>query len=107
MKAEIISVGTELLLGFIVDTNAAFLAQQLAGMGIDLYYVSTFGDNLDRLAEGAARAFERSDLIVFTGGLGPTEDDLTRDAIAKALGEELTVDEELAAAQRQFWQRRS
>ncbi|GIW05408.1 MAG: CinA-like protein [Dehalococcoidia bacterium] len=107
MRAEIISVGTELLLGFIVDTNAAYLAQQLAGLGIDLYYVSVFGDNLDRLAEGAARAFARSDLTIFTGGLGPTEDDLTRDAIARALGEELFVDAELEAAQRDFWRRRN
>lgn len=106
MRAEIISVGTELLLGFIVDTNAAYLAQQLAGLGIDLFYISVYGDNLDRLAEGAARAFARSDLTIFTGGLGPTEDDLTRDAIARALGEELYVDSSLAAAQHAFWQRR-
>jgi nicotinamide-nucleotide amidase len=107
MRAEIVSVGTELLLGFIVDTNAAYLAQQLASLGIDLFYISVFGDNLDRLAEGAARAFARSDLTIFTGGLGPTEDDLTREAIAKALGEELYVDPELEAAQRAFWQRRN
>ncbi|MFN8532775.1 MAG: CinA family nicotinamide mononucleotide deamidase-related protein [Dehalococcoidia bacterium] len=106
MRAEVISVGTELLLGFIVDTNSAYLAQQLAMLGIDLYYVSVFGDNLDRLAQGAERAFGRSDLTIFTGGLGPTEDDLTRDAIAKLLGEELVVDPGLEAEQRAFWRRR-
>jgi nicotinamide-nucleotide amidase len=107
MRAEIISVGTELLLGMIVDTNAVYLAQQLARLGIDLYYISAIGDNLERLSEGAARAFARSDLTIFTGGLGPTEDDLTRDAIARALGEELALDPELEAAQRAFWQRRN
>jgi nicotinamide-nucleotide amidase len=107
MRAEIISVGTELLLGFIVDTNAAYLAQQLAGLGIDLFYISVYGDNLDRLTEGASRAFARSDLTIFTGGLGPTEDDLTRDAIARALGEELYLDPTLAAAQQAFWARRN
>lgn len=107
MRAEIISVGTELLLGFIVDTNAAYLAQQLAAQGIDLYYVSVFGDNLDRLAEGVKRAFDRSDLVIFTGGLGPTEDDLTRDAIGKALGETLFVDPDLEQQQIAFWRSRN
>ncbi|MCS6801434.1 MAG: CinA family nicotinamide mononucleotide deamidase-related protein [Chloroflexota bacterium] len=106
MRAEIISVGTELLLGLLVDTNAVYLAQQLAALGIDLFYISTYGDNLDRLAEGAARAFARSDVTIFTGGLGPTEDDVTREAIAQALGEELYLDPALEAAQRAFWERR-
>lgn len=94
MRAEILSVGTELLLGYITDTNASYLARQLASLGIDQYYVSTVGDNLERLTETLARSRERSDLVVITGGLGPTEDDLTREAIAAVLGETPTVDDE-------------
>src|SRR5258708_18781550 len=82
MRAEILSVGTELLLGHITDTNAAYLAQQLTGLGIDLYYVSQVGDNLDRLTETLRRARERSDLVIPTGGLGPPEGELTPEANA-------------------------
>ena len=103
MRAEILSVGTELLLGHITDTNATYLAQQLAGLGIDLLYVSTIGDNLGRLAEAVRRGHERSDLVVMTGGLGPTEDDLTREAIAATLGETPTVDEEYVVKLRDFF----
>ncbi len=78
MKAEIISVGTEILLGEITDTNSAYLAGQLPLLGIDLYWMSTVGDNPERIAEVLKRAWGRSDLILVTGGLGPTEDDLTR-----------------------------
>jgi competence/damage-inducible protein CinA-like protein len=91
MRAEILSIGTELLLGQITDTNATYLAQQLATLGIDLYFVSQVGDNLDRLAETLGRARDRSDLVVCTGGLGPTEDDLTREAIARVHDEQPTV----------------
>lgn len=86
MRAEIISCGTELLLGHITDTNATYLAQHLAALGIDLYYVSQVGDNLERIVETLQRAWQRSDLVVMTGGLGPTEDDLTREAISALLG---------------------
>jgi nicotinamide-nucleotide amidase len=79
VRAELLSIGTELLLGQIVDTNSAYLAGRLAGLGIDLLYTSTVGDNLGRATETLRRAVERSDLVVCTGGLGPTEDDLTRD----------------------------
>ncbi len=79
MRAEIISCGTELLLGHITDTNATYLAQSLTTLGIDLYFVSQVGDNQERVVETLRRAWERSDLIVMTGGLGPTEDDLTRE----------------------------
>ncbi len=92
MRAEILSIGTELLLGQIVDTNAAWLAGRLADLGIDCYWVSTVGDNLGRATDVVAQAIARSDLVVCTGGLGPTEDDLTREAIAAALGEEPSVD---------------
>ena len=95
MRAEILSIGTELLLGQIVDTNAQYLAQRLAGLGIDLLFISTVGDNLTRCSQTIERAFGRSDLIVCTGGLGPTEDDLTREAIAAALHEEPAVDPQL------------
>ena len=95
MKSEIISVGTELLLGEIIDTNAAFLAQQLSLLGIDLYWISQVGDNRARVLEVLRRAWGRSDLILVTGGLGPTDDDLTREAIADLLGEEMAVEPEL------------
>ena len=95
MKAEIITSGTELLLGEITDTNTPFIAGQLAMLGIDLYYASTVGDNLKRFTDVLRRAWERSDLIIITGGLGPTQGDITRIVIAGMLGEQLAVDEEL------------
>ena len=103
MRAEILSIGTELLLGHITDTNATYLAQQFAPLGIDLYFVSQVGDNLQRLSETLARARERSDLVVMTGGLGPTEDDVSREAIAAVLGETPVVDPALEAELRAFF----
>ncbi len=97
MRSEILSVGTELLLGHITDTNASWLAQQLTPLGIDLFYVSQVGDNLERLGATVRRARERSDLVVITGGLGPTEDDLTREAIAAVLDETPHVEPKLEA----------
>ncbi|MDP2900289.1 MAG: molybdopterin-binding protein [Candidatus Bathyarchaeota archaeon] len=97
MRAELISVGTELLLGQIVDTNAAYLASELPALGIDCFYISQVGDNLDRLVETLQRALSRSDVVTVTGGLGPTEDDLTREAIAALLGESMVVQPELEA----------
>ncbi|HEX2953533.1 MAG TPA: CinA family nicotinamide mononucleotide deamidase-related protein [Bacillota bacterium] len=93
MKAEIICIGTELLLGEIVDTNASYLSQVLAGLGIDLYYKLTVGDNLERAIATLKQAWERSDLLLLSGGLGPTQDDLTREAIAGMLGEEQVLNE--------------
>ena len=95
MRAEILSIGTELLLGQILDTNAQYLAERLADLGVDVLYVSTVGDNLGRAKETIERALGRSDLVVTTGGLGPTEDDLTREAISAVLGETPQVDSEL------------
>ncbi len=92
MRAEILSCGTELLLGHITDTNATFLAQSLSALGIDLYFVSQVGDNQGRIVETLRRAWERSDLIIMTGGLGPTEDDLARESISGLLGEQMRVD---------------
>jgi nicotinamide-nucleotide amidase len=95
MKAEIIPVGTEILLGNIVDTDSHFLANQLPLLGIDLYFISTAGDNHKRLVDTLKRAWKRADLIITTGGLGPTQDDITREAIAELVNEELKVDEKL------------
>jgi len=97
MRAEILSCGTELLLGHITDTNATYLAQSLAALGIDLYFVSQVGDNLGRIVETLQRAWERSDLVIMTGGLGPTEDDLARESISALLGETMRVDPVLEA----------
>jgi nicotinamide-nucleotide amidase len=95
MKAEIIPIGTEILLGNIVDTNSSFLANQLPLLGIDLYFISTSGDNQRRLVNTLKRAWKRTDLIVTTGGLGPTQDDITREAISELVNEKLKVDEKL------------
>lgn len=92
MQAEIIAVGTELLLGQIVNTNATFLAQELANLGIDVYYQSVVGDNRERLRAQLQLADQRSDLIVLCGGLGPTEDDLTKQIVAEHVGETLIQD---------------
>ena len=101
MKAEIISIGTELLLGEVTDTNASYLATQLLPLGIDLYWVSGVGDNQDRLVEVLKRAWQRSELILATGGLGPTGDDLTREAIAEMLGEKMEIEPSLERALRE------
>jgi nicotinamide-nucleotide amidase len=93
MKAEIVCIGTELLLGQIVDTNAAYLAKELAGLGIELYHKSTVGDNLSRVETVLRNAWARADLLILSGGLGPTQDDLTREAIAGLLGEALECNE--------------
>jgi nicotinamide-nucleotide amidase len=106
MKAEILSIGTEILLGEIVDTNATYIASRLPALGIDLYFKAVVGDNLERLTETIGRARERSDVVICTGGLGPTEDDLTREAISAVMGEEPHVDPELEANLRSFFERR-
>ena len=86
MHAEIVVIGTELLLGQIIDTNAAYLAQQLSSIGVNLYYKSTVGDNPGRMVETLQRAVERSDIVITTGGIGPTLDDMTRETVAEVLG---------------------
>ncbi|WP_433943273.1 competence/damage-inducible protein A [Paenibacillus sp. SN-8-1] len=92
MKAEIIAVGTELLLGQIVNTNARYLSVELAALGIDVYFQTVVGDNLIRLQQAIKIAEERADLIIFSGGIGPTQDDLTKEALAASLGRELHID---------------
>jgi nicotinamide-nucleotide amidase len=106
MKAEIISIGTEILLGELLDTNANYLAARLPALGIDLYWTTQVGDNLDRLTDAFRRAWDRSELTLATGGLGPTEDDVTREAIAAALGESMSVQPELEAQLREFFVKR-
>src|SRR5467141_1536832 len=86
VQAEIVVIGTELLLGQIIDTNGAYLAQQLSSIGIDLYYKSAVGDNKERIVETLKMASERSDLVLTTGGIGPTLDDMTRESVAEVLG---------------------
>ncbi|GBF06882.1 competence-damaged protein [Deinococcus aerius] len=95
--AEIISVGTELLFGEIVDSNAAFLARELAARGVTLHRKTVLGDNLNRVSEGIRLALSRADLVIVGGGLGPTDDDLTREAIAEVLGETPAEDPDLLA----------
>lgn len=107
VNAEVVSVGTELLLGQIVDTNAAFIGRMLAEVGIGSLQRQTVGDNLDRVTKAISAAMARADLVITIGGLGPTEDDLTRDAVAAALGEELTLDPELEVQLRQLFAKRN
>ncbi|MCG3206864.1 MAG: hypothetical protein FOGNACKC_00463 [Anaerolineae bacterium] len=95
MRAEIVMIGTELLLGEIVDTNAAKLALGLRSIGLDLYYKTTVGDNLARITEVLNHALNRSDVVITSGGLGPTVDDMTREAVANATGRKLVYSDEL------------
>ena len=92
MKAEIIAVGTEILTGQIVNTNAQFLSEKLAEIGVDVYFQTAVGDNEARLLSLLEIASQRSSLVILTGGLGPTEDDLTKQTLAKFLGKELVFD---------------
>lgn len=105
MKAEIIAVGTELLLGQVVNTNATFLSEELAALGIDVYYHTVVGDNPIRLETLVDEATKRSDLIVLCGGLGPTDDDLTKDIVAKYLNCPLVQDEQALAKLHTFFER--
>ncbi|MDF2542035.1 MAG: cinA [Herbinix sp.] len=93
MKAELISVGTELLLGNIVNTNAQYLSRRCAELGFSVYYQMTVGDNENRLCDIIRTALTRSEIIILTGGLGPTQDDLTKEAVAKVLERNLLPDE--------------
>ena len=95
MKAEIISIGTELLLGEIVDTNSAFVARQLRDVGVTIHYITTVGDNRERIAAAVRSSLARADVVITTGGLGPTVDDMTRQAVADATDRELEFRPEL------------
>jgi nicotinamide-nucleotide amidase len=103
LRAEILCVGSELLLGQIIDTNAAFIASQLSRIGVDLHRKQTAGDNLERIADCIRGALSRADCLVITGGLGPTNDDLTREAIALALGVPLVHQQNLEDELREWF----
>ncbi len=105
MRAEIITTGTELLLGQIDDTNATYLARQLRDLGIDLYFRTTVGDNEGRIAQALELALARADLILVTGGLGPTVDDVTREAVARVTGRPLVLHPHLLAQIEAFFVR--
>ena len=94
-NAEIVSIGSELLLGQIVDTNAAWMAQRLTNIGVNLFYKTVVGDNPDRMEHVIEQALERSDIVITGGGLGPTQDDLTRAIVAKVTNRELVLDQAL------------
>jgi len=93
MRAEMIAVGTELLLGQIVNTNAQYISEQCAGIGIDMYFQTVVGDNVERIRSALTIAASRADIIICCGGLGPTMDDVTRDALAEHVAAELVMDE--------------
>ncbi|MDW8212787.1 MAG: CinA family nicotinamide mononucleotide deamidase-related protein [Roseiflexaceae bacterium] len=95
MNAEILAIGSELLLGETIDTNSAYLAQQLAATGINLFRKSVVGDNEERIAAAISEALDRADLVICTGGLGPTVDDVTREAVARALRRPLVFHQHL------------
>ena len=97
MNAEIVAIGSELLLGQIVDTNSAWMARRLAGQGVNLFYKTVVGDNPGRMLEIISKAMERSDVVITSGGIGPTQDDLTREIVARAADRELVLDPELLA----------
>ena len=92
MRVELVSVGTEILMGNILNTNTQYLAEKCAMLGFDLYYQVTVGDNFERMLSVIQTALDRSDIVILTGGLGPTEDDLTKEACAQVMGMELVED---------------
>ena len=106
MKAEIIAVGTEILTGQIVNTNAQFLSEKLAEIGVDVYFQTAVGDNESRLLSLLELASSRSNLVILTGGLGPTEDDLTKQTVAKFLGRDLVFDPQAQAKLDRFFAQR-
>ena len=94
MNAEIVAIGSELLLGQIVDSNSAWIAQRLAENGVNLFYKTVVGDNRSRMLEIISHALDRADVVITTGGIGPTQDDLTREVVAKTTGRHIVVDSE-------------
>lgn len=107
MKTEIVAVGTELLLGQIVDTNSSWMGEQLALAGIDSHYQTKVGDNWDRIEDAFRLALDRSDAVIVCGGLGPTQDDITREVLASVMGVELLLDERIAERIRAMFASRS
>lgn len=107
MNAEIITIGTELLLGQILDTNSLYLSKKLSEIGVNLYYKTSVGDNTGRIKETLSIAASRSDLIIITGGLGPTVDDVTRDAISEWSGKKLVLNDNILKQIEQFFKNRN
>lgn len=107
MVVELISVGTEILLGNIVNTNAAYLSEKCAELGLSLFYQTSVGDNEERLLETIKTALSRSDIIILSGGLGPTKDDLTKETAAKAMNKQLYLHEESKERIQRFFAERN
>lgn len=107
MVVELLSVGTEILLGNIVNTNAAYLSEQCAALGLSVYYQTVVGDNPKRLEEALKLALKRSDIVMMTGGLGPTKDDLTKETAAKVAGLELVEDEHTKECIQKFFKKKN
>ena len=105
MVAELISVGTEILMGNIVNTNAAYLSRKLAQIGVSVYYQSTVGDNKERLAQAMKQAISRADVVILSGGLGPTKDDVTKEVAAEVLGRTMSLDERTMERIREYFVR--
>src|SRR5690349_10566205 len=106
MRCEVVAVGTELLLGQIVDTNSSWIGGKLAEAGIDSMFQTKVGDNFDRIASTLRTALDRADAVIVCGGLGPTQDDITRDVIASVMGVELVRDPDLEAHIRSLFESR-
>jgi len=104
--AEIVAIGSELLLGQIVDTNSAWMAQRLTALGVNLYFKSVVGDNPGRMKEVIGRALERADIVITSGGIGPTQDDLTREIVAEVTGRKLVQDAGMLAQVEEHFRRR-
>jgi nicotinamide-nucleotide amidase len=104
--AEIVAIGSELLLGQIVDTNSAWMAQRLTALGVNLYFKSVVGDNPARMREVISRALERADIVITSGGIGPTQDDLTREIVAEVTGRKLVQDAGMLAQVEEHFRRR-
>lgn len=106
MKAEVICVGTELLLGNITNTNSRFLSERLAEIGVDVYYQTTIGDNQNRIIEATLNALNRADILIFSGGLGPTEDDCTKEAVCEAINRDLYLNKQILEKINRFFGKR-
>jgi nicotinamide-nucleotide amidase len=106
VRCEVLAIGTELLLGQVVDTNSAWIGEQLAAAGIDCHFQAKVGDNQPRIVTAIRQALARSDAVICCGGLGPTQDDITREAVAEVLGVPLELDEEVAGRIEEMFSRR-
>ena len=106
MKCELISVGTEILLGDILNTDVQYLSREMAALGIDVMYTEVVGDNKDRLTETLRRALSRSDIVILSGGLGPTKDDLTKEVCCETMGVPLREDPRALTWIEEYFRRR-